>query len=145
MLGANPFDFGVVALGEAETGVILLTNTGNQDLEVSDITAPGGPFALGFGAAIGGPALCSAPPFTLPQDQSCAIQVLFSPTSSRMFSATLDILSNAPTSPDSVTLLGTGGEPAVVDVPTLSSWGLMLLAGALGLFGLLRVRRIRAC
>jgi hypothetical protein len=30
-------------------------------------------------------------------------------------------------------------------VPTLGSWGLMLLAGALGLFGLLRVRRIRAC
>lgn len=63
----------------------------------------------------------------------------FDPVSAGTFVATFDVVSNAPTSPDAVTLRGNVG--SVVPVPVLGLWGLALLSGLMGLLGWLGLRR----
>ena len=135
VLSPATLDFGTVVPGTGATGAMTLTNGGTSDLNVTAITEPGEPFSVGFAGTAG---LCTAPPFTLATAQSCDLQVAFNPADPGSFSATFDIVSNAPTSPDTATLLGNGGEPAALAVPTLHPWALALLAGVLGLFGWLR-------
>lgn len=109
-------DFGNVFVDETSAAVqFTINNTGNQDLDVSDITDPGTPFALDFAPLTGangadprGIDLCSAPPFTLSPAQSCVIEATFHPTTEGEFDATFDLISNAPGSPDTVTLIGNG-------------------------------------
>ena len=63
----------------------------------------------------------------------------FTPFATGDYLATFDILSNAPSSPDTVTLRGTADEPLVI--PTLSRWGLLLMGGLMGLLGWFGFRR----
>ena len=50
----------------------------------------------------------------LASSASCTINLSFSPTAAGSASGTLTVLSDAPTSPDHVSLSGTGTQPAVV-------------------------------
>jgi len=136
-LGSGDLNFGSVSLGVGETDFVTLTNTGTANLEVSGITNPGAPFTLGFAAL--GNALCTAPPFTLAPSTSCDIEVTFAPNEPGSFVATFDILSNAPTSPDTVTLRGNAALP--LEVPTLQSWGMALMTGLMAMMAWLGLRR----
>jgi hypothetical protein len=136
-LSANDLDFGTISLGVGQTDFVTLTNTGNATLNISQITAPGAPFSLGFGTR--GLNLCSTPPFSLAPAASCDIEVSFDPAGPGSFSASFDVVSNAPSSPDSVTLRGNAD--AAVPIPLLGAWGLALLSGLMGLFGWLGLRR----
>lgn len=149
LLSAASFDFGFVEQGGGSAGRIALSNTGVGDLQVTNISDPGAPFSLGLAGVFGpaGVGLCVTPPFTLLPGASCEIEVLFNPSTKERFSASFNILSNAPSSPDTVTLLGTGatgdggnGE-AAIPVPAMQPWAIALLAGLLGLFGWLGLRR----
>jgi hypothetical protein len=136
-LSTDDFNFGTIALGAGGATLITIDNTGTLPLDISGITDPGAPFSLGFGTRGGG--LCPTPPFTIPTAGSCDIQVAFNPFATGDYLATFDILSNAPSSPDTVTLRGTADEPLVI--PTLSRWGLVLMGGLMGLLGWFGFRR----
>jgi Protein of unknown function (DUF1573)/Abnormal spindle-like microcephaly-assoc'd, ASPM-SPD-2-Hydin len=76
--------------------VATLTNTGNQDVTISDIST-----ALPFSQT-------NNCPSTLPAGQSCQIQVTFQPTAIGVFDGTLSVTDSAPDSPQTVALTGTG-------------------------------------
>jgi|GEM_PF-5809489 len=136
-LSTNDLDFGLVSLGVGGSEFVTLTNTGSVDLDISGITSPGAPFSLSFSAR--GSVLCATPPFSLAAGTSCDIQIDFDPLASGVYNASFDVLSNAPSSPDTVDLRGTAGEPLII--PTLNRWGLVLLGGLMGLVGWLGFRR----
>ncbi len=136
-LSTNDVNFGTISLGAGGTALVTLTNTGSVALDVSSITDPAPPFSLTFGAR--GAALCSNPPFTLAASTSCDIQVGFAPAASGAYFSSFDILSNAPSSPDTVNLEGSAGE--AIAIPALGRWGLVLFGGVMGLLGWLGLRR----
>ncbi|MBY6204052.1 IPTL-CTERM sorting domain-containing protein [Halomonas denitrificans] len=136
-LSTNDVDFGTISLGVGGTALVTLTNTGTVPLDISSITDPAPPFSLTFGTR--GATLCSNPPFTLSPSASCDLQVGFDPVASGAYASSFDILSNAPSSPDTVNLQGSAGE--AIAIPTLGRWGLMLLGGVMGLLGWLGLRR----
>lgn len=138
-LSTGDVNFGNITLGVGQSEVVTLTNTGSAGLDISDVTDPLPPFS--FVTTRGTSGSCATPPFTLAPSASCDLQVQFSPTASGDFVGGFDIISNAPSSPDSVTLRGTALEPLVV--PTLNRWGLMLMGGLMALAGLFGWRRRR--
>src|SRR5690606_5954185 len=83
---------------------LTLANTGTRDLAVSGVTAPTAPFAAAGGT-------CGAAPFTLGAGASCTLDYTFSPTVDGPAMATVTVTSDARTSPDAVTLRGTGTPP----------------------------------
>jgi hypothetical protein len=139
-LGLAPatLDFGSLNPGQTATLTTTVSNTGNGDLDISAISAPGGAFAL-----VGG--TCLPPPTSVPPSGSCTITVEFAPTAVGSFSGSITITSNAPSSPDTVTLLGTAVSPLPPprQIPVGGPWGLVLLAGLLGVIGLLATRASR--
>ena len=132
-LSTQDLDFGLVSLGVGETDVITLTNTGSAVLQINSISDPGAPFLLGFGAR--GATQCPTPPFSLVPSDSCQIEVAFAPPTPGTYSATFDIQSNAPSSPDSVSLRGSANSSPLA-IPVLGGWATALMAALLGLLGL---------
>ena len=113
-LSASSLDFGQQVVGTAsQPKTISVTNTGTTDLTVRDVTAAGD-----FAADATG---CTAQP--VPPGQACAINVTFSPTATGSRSGTLTITSNAASSPDTVTLTGTGVAPAIAVSPGSLAFG----------------------
>jgi photosystem II stability/assembly factor-like uncharacterized protein len=80
---------------------VTLTNSGASSLTISGITTTGD-FAETNNC-----------PGSLAASASCTISVTFTPTALGQLSGTISITDSAPGSPQMVTLLGTGGEPAV--------------------------------
>lgn len=130
-LSPELLDFRPIELGAEELSLVTLANTGTLELEVSAITGPGEPFSLAQGT-------CPAPPFTLAPEADCDIGVLFAPTVEGSFSASFEILSNAPSSPDSVTLQGQG---LALVIPTFNRIGAGFLVLLLALVGWMAVGR----
>jgi phosphopantothenate synthetase len=82
---------------------VIITNTGTAALVISSITMVGANptrFAKTNNCPIGGAGLAPG--------ASCTVTVTFNPTRRVARSATLTIRDNAPTSPQTVTLTGTG-------------------------------------
>ena len=101
------------------TQTVTLTNTGTDTLSVSTVSLVGanpGDF-IKSGDGCGGT--------SVPVSGSCAMQVAFRPTAVGARSASLSIASNAPTSPNSVSLSGNGlpGAPAITTSPTTVAYG----------------------
>jgi len=82
---------------------VTIANLGNGDLQVSNVSVTGnnpGDFSAS-------PSGCG----DVPTGGTCTISVTFTPSASGARAAALSILSNAPSSPDQVTLSGTGLNP----------------------------------
>ena len=126
-LSTANLDFGLVLPGASGSAVLTVSNTGSADLLISQITDPAAPFAI-----VGG--TCTAVPVTLTAGTSCDLSVQFAPVFGGVFNASFDILSNAPSSPDTVTL--TGSAPQATPVPGIGRLGGLLLAALLALLGM---------
>lgn len=99
-LSVNSLTFGSQAVGTTSAPLfVIITNTGTADLHVGTVST-GGTNAGDFSASSG----CG----TVAPNGTCTISVKFTPTASGARSATLSIASDAPSSPDQVSLSGTG-------------------------------------
>ena len=131
-LSASAIDFGVVVFGSTNMETITVTSVGTGDLIISAITDLLAPFTITGGT-------CLPPPITLLPGASCTIDVEIAPAGiSGAITGSFDIISNAASSPDTVSLIAM--VPAV-EVPTLSRSGLLLLALLLAALGWVAVGR----
>lgn len=96
----NPssLDFGGVVVGSSFSQNILITNTGNLVLTISAATVSG----------VGYSTTGLTMPLTLNPGQSSNFAVVFTPAAASASSGSIVLTSNAPTSPTTVSLTGTG-------------------------------------
>lgn len=119
-LSASPpsLDFGQQVVGTTSAAIpVTIASTGSTDLTVTGATASGDFAADGSG--------CTAQPIA--PGQACVILVAFSPTATGSRSGTLTIKSNAPSSPDTVALSGTGLAPVITVTPGTLKFGAVLV------------------
>ena len=116
-LSTTALAFGLRATGSTTTLPVVVTNGGNANLTVTGATiAPAS--GTGFSVANNG---CT----TVAPAGTCTIQVAFAPGGSTTAqTATLNIASNAPGSPTSVSLTGQGQTAPSIQVATTLAFGL---------------------
>jgi hypothetical protein len=114
-LGANPTSvaFGNVAVGSSAPQTITLTNSGAAGVTISAAVASGAGFSLS-GLSL---------PLTIPAGQNIAFTAQFAPTSAGSATGSISITSNAPSSPLSIPLSGTGTQPQLGANPTSAPFG----------------------
>lgn len=119
----NPTSLGLsAAFGASVAGTVSVTNSGTAPLTVTGI-ALSGTNASVFSQTNN----CSA----VAAGAKCTINVTFTPTTLGSATASLTITDNAPGSPQSVTLMGTGTEPSG-SAFTLSAAAVSITAGSTG-------------
>src|SRR2546422_800684 len=118
-LSARPASvaFGNVTVGSRSTQAIGLSNTGSVNLTVS----LGG--ATGPGFSISGLSF----PLILPPGQSSTFSVQFAPTATGIVSGSVSLVSDAPNSPGTIALSGTGVQPQLSVAPPSVSFGNVLV------------------
>jgi Abnormal spindle-like microcephaly-assoc'd, ASPM-SPD-2-Hydin len=95
--------FANVVVGQTSTKTVTVTNTGRTNpLTVSSATPSDPEYALS------GTGTCGALPVTLSHGTHCTLGISFSPTALGPHPATLTLFDNTATSPQNVTLSGTG-------------------------------------
>ena len=97
-LNESSINFGEVKEGQSSTSTITLTSTGVTPLLISNISISGN-------SDFSESNLC---PSSLNPNTSCTITVTFKPTAKKSESATLEISDNGSSSPQTVSLSGTG-------------------------------------
>ncbi len=103
-LSATDLDFGTWSTNTtSNTLTMTLSNTGTEELNIIGLSQVAAPFVVTGGN-------CGTVLFTLASGQNCTLDYQFTPTASGVFSQTIEISSNASTSPDSFTLIGIGSE-----------------------------------
>jgi hypothetical protein len=117
-------DFGDQTVGTASSSqTFTVTNVGTDTLHITTVTLTGantnqfaesGNGCDGQAIAVGG---------------HCTVAVAFNPTATGVKTASLQITSDASTSPDSASLTGTGVEPAVTASPASKAFGNERLGG----------------
>jgi hypothetical protein len=102
-LAASPtsLNFGNVAVGSSSTQVVSLSNTGNSNVTISQVSVSGS----GFSAS------GLTPPLTLAPGQTTSVNVIFAPAASGTVTGNLSVTSNATNSPATVALSATGFVP----------------------------------
>jgi hypothetical protein len=103
--------FGTVTVGQTNSQTITLSNPGTANLNVTQSAGPGTGFGL-TGLAM---------PLTLAPGKSTSFTVSFTPTSGTSFSSSLTLVSNAPNSPTTIPLSGTGLAPVLQLTPSTTS------------------------
>jgi hypothetical protein len=98
MISINPteLDFGEVAMGSSATNTFTITNYGDENLVISNITSSEPVFTVNLTSAV-----------ILP-DSSQEVEVTFTPTGALSFNGKIEITHNAAGSPDSVVVIGEG-------------------------------------
>src|SRR5215469_6420193 len=120
-VSSSSFNFGNDVVGTTTSQTLTITNTGTAALNITQINKTGAAF--------------SASGFTLPLNLSAGqlanITVAFLPTAVGAASGSLSIVSNAPTSPTSVSLSGTGvaGTLTLGVTPTSLAFGNVNVSG----------------
>ena len=108
---SNTLNFGSVVAGRQLTDTIEISNPGNAPLEITSI-------------ATAQKTIFQASPATLTiaAGDSAGVAITFSPASSSHYTDTLTLVSNTTTSPNTITLFGTGTTTAVEELPVSSSY-----------------------
>lgn len=112
----DPLDFGTIDANTSDTAAVTVSNSGNADLTIDNIVAPGAPFSIAAQTCSVGSVL--APGAT------CGITIGFAPANEGNFSDSLGIASDGGT--DSVALTGSADPPPApqIDVsPTSLPFG----------------------
>jgi hypothetical protein len=132
-LNPSPLAFAATAVGSTIQLKANLQNQGNAPLILSGIGITGSN-ASNF--TIDSATTCTSTA-TVAVSGSCSIIVDFKPTSAASFSATLSVTDNAPGSPHSISLNGTGTPSATVATPqvspgtgTFSNYGIVTITDA---------------
>jgi hypothetical protein len=110
---AKSVAFGNVVPGKSSLHKLLLTNTGNTAVRISQVTT------VGTGFKTSGLSL----PATVAAGQSVILDITFTPATTGNFSGSIAVLSNATNSPARITLSGTGGLARISVVPSSVSFG----------------------
>ena len=101
-ISPTSLNFGNVTTGTSSpTQNVTITNTGNSNVAISQISLTGAGYSMTGGSA----------PVTLSPSQSITLVVQFSPTTVGAPSATITVVSNATGSPATISLSGTGVAP----------------------------------
>jgi hypothetical protein len=106
-LSATSISFGSVTTGTSSTHGVTVTNTGNASVKITQIGLSG---SAGFsltGAAV---------PVTLSPSQNLAFNVVFNPSAAGNAAGSIALTSNATGSPSTISLSGTGVQPATHSV-----------------------------
>jgi Abnormal spindle-like microcephaly-assoc'd, ASPM-SPD-2-Hydin len=103
--------FGTVTVGQTNSQTITLSNPGSANLNVTQFAGPGTGFGL-TGLAL---------PLTLAPGKSTTFTLSFTPTSGTSSSSSLTLVSNAPNSPTTIPLSGTGLSPVLQLTPSTTS------------------------
>ncbi len=119
-LSSTEIGFGFVLGGEQQTTTITVTNTGTGELVIDEISEPGDSFSLAGGN-------CLDVPVELQPQESCEIEVSFWPTETAtgQHESYFEVLSNADSSPDRVTLRANA--QSAIPVPAIGPIGIVLL------------------
>ena len=114
-LSINPtsVNFGSVPAGGNTTQNITLSNTGTAAMNITQITASGAGFSVTSGAL----------PINVPVGQNTSITAKFAPTAAGSASGSISITSNAPGSPATVVLSGTGTQGQLSSNPAAVNFG----------------------
>src|ERR1700739_4970728 len=94
----SPVAFGNATVGVSNTQTMTIQNTGTANLSVTQATVNGQGFALS-GLAL---------PLSIAPGGAASVTLSFSPTSATNYAGTLSLSSNAPVSPSTVALTGSG-------------------------------------
>ncbi|MEP1594021.1 MAG: choice-of-anchor D domain-containing protein, partial [Halieaceae bacterium] len=117
-LDPNDIDFGDTVVGETSTAeTITVRNDGTADLTVSMINATTAPFTLDASGT------CTAVPFTLIPGSDCTVAYTFSPTVTGAANQSINVTSNADSSPDTLSLAGNGIQPGIALDPNDIDFG----------------------
>jgi hypothetical protein len=103
--------FGTVTVGQTNSQTITLSNPGTANLNITQSAGPGAGFGL-TGLVL---------PLTLAPGKSTTFTMSFTPTSGTSSSSTLTLVSNAPNSPTTIPLSGTGLAPVLQLTPSTTS------------------------
>ena len=114
-LGASPsaVTFGSVATGSNSTQTVTLTNSGAASLTISQASASGSGFSI----------TGLTTPLTLAAGKSTSFTAQFSPTTGGSATGTISIVSNAPNSPTTIALSGTGAQGQLGANPATVAFG----------------------
>jgi hypothetical protein len=114
-LTANPasFNFGNVLVGSSGTQTFTLSNSGTASVTISAASASGTGFSI-TGLSV---------PLTLAAGQSTTFSGQFAPSATGTASGSVAITNNAPGSPLTIALSGTGVQPQLAPTPTSASFG----------------------
>jgi len=126
LLRSNTFQFGSVVLSQTSTLSIWMKNTGSANLVVDSLNF----IQIVQGSySITNPAL----PATIAPNDSVRLSVRFSPTQAQLYPGNLRIVSNSPSSPDNVSLAGTGVVTGFANLqlrPASLAFGIVLIGNA---------------
>ena len=110
-LSTTSLDFGNQATHTMVKTQILMTNAGNAPLTITDAPELMGSSAFGLGLTS-----CSG---TLAPNQSCAVEVVYAPEAAVVDAGWVSFSTNAPESPASASLKGTGYNPVTLAAATV--------------------------
>jgi hypothetical protein len=116
--------YGDIQVGSSSGQTFTLTNTGDADLHVGTASI-GGTDPTQFSK---GTDTCTNT--TVTAGNTCTVDVAFQPSSTGGRSATLSVPSDAPGSPSTASLSGTGIQPAASLTPSSKSYGDILVGGS---------------
>jgi Abnormal spindle-like microcephaly-assoc'd, ASPM-SPD-2-Hydin len=114
-LGSSPatISFGNVPVGTNGTASVSLSNTGTANVTISQARATGTGFSI-TGLAAG---------LTIQPGQNASFTAQFSPTSTGNASGSISVSSNAPNSPMTISVTGTGTQPGLGSSPSAVNFG----------------------
>ena len=92
------YNFGSIVQGQTKSQPFVLTNTGTAPLTISQISVSGGTFSVSG----------LTTPATVAAGGTASFNVLFAPSTSGSAAGTVTVTSNAPNSPSTIALTGTG-------------------------------------